>query len=273
MKIQFQNENVIIFESAIYRTTTCLIKDDKHLFLVDPNLLPIEINFIKNVFDAERSSKECVLAFTHSDYDHIIGYGKFKEYKTLASKAFVDTDDKINQLDAIRKFDDQYYVGRDYTVEYPSIKLIIDGEEERVIGNDLYQFYPAPGHTSDGILIFNKTKGVLVVGDYLSNIEFPFVYDEFQHYLSTLQTLEKIIETEEVNLLVVGHGDATVSKAEMINRIQDSRAYLLNLQDSILHNNPFDLNSLLSKYHFPKGLIKSHEENVKLLRKEFENRK
>jgi len=72
MKIQYQDTNLVVFESALFRTTTSLIIGNDHIVIVDPNWFPIELNFIWNFIQALDITVEKYLLFTHSDYDHII---------------------------------------------------------------------------------------------------------------------------------------------------------------------------------------------------------
>jgi len=270
MKIQHQSPHLTIFESAIYRTTTTLIKGKDYLLLIDPNWLPIEIAFIQQIVEEEESGKEKFLLFTHSDYDHILGYKAFPDFKTIASQAFVDKADKEQVVEEIRKFDDEYYVERPYLIEYPNINIALNEPITKMsLQEDQYTFYQAKGHTNDGLLVWNQTKGILVVGDHLSNIEFPFIYDSLSNYRRTLQSLQQIIATNQVAILITGHGDSTTDVSEMKRRITADLQYLVDLEQSIIAGTPVDLSSLLAQYPFPKGLAKCHQDNIVLVEKEF----
>jgi glyoxylase-like metal-dependent hydrolase (beta-lactamase superfamily II) len=65
---------------------------------------------------------------------------------------------------------------------------------------------PAPGHTDDGLIVSLPDEHLLVVGDYLSALEIPGVYDSVSAYRSTLETLVGVIERERPQYVVVGHG-------------------------------------------------------------------
>ena len=269
MKIQYQDAGLVVFESALFRTTTTLIIGDDYLLLVDPNWFPIELDFIGSYIQDLDHRGEKYLLFTHSDYDHIIGYQTFKEYTTIASQNFVDNPDKQKVLDQIILLDDDNYVKRAYEVIYPVINLVIKKHKEQIsLGSDEYTFHQGRGHNKDGLITLNKSKGILVVGDYLSNIEFPYLYDSFKLYKETLLTLEHIINDNEIKTLVSGHGDVTHLKSEMVKRIKDSRSYISSLEFSIKNDSPFDLQSLLSKYDFPEVMTKFHNKNIKLLKEE-----
>lgn len=269
MTIQYQDTQLIIFESELFRTTTSLVIGKQYLLLVDPNWLPGEIDCIEEWIDKLGKGKEKYLLFTHSDYDHIIGYGRFKAYKTIASQAFTDNTQQASILDQIREFDDQYYIKRDYEITYPRIDQPIAGDGVRLnLHEDEYIFFQAPGHNPDGLITFNKTKNVLLLGDYLSNIEFPYLYDSYEAYQATLDKLERLISTEDVAFLISGHGDYTSDQQEMRKRISDARSYLSQLMESIQSETAFNFDELMKTYDFPGIMRKFHDGNVKLVKKE-----
>jgi hydroxyacylglutathione hydrolase len=269
MKIQYETEGLVIFESALFRTTSTLIYTQEYLLLIDPNWLPIEIDFIADFTDKHGKNKKRFLLFTHSDYDHIIGYGKFKDFETIASQNFLINPDQADILNQINHFDDENYIKRNYKIEFPRIdKPIHGGHEGLIINTDTYQFYQAKGHNRDGLITFNNTRGILIVGDYLSNIEFPYIYESLSEYKKTLATLEEIINTQSVNLLITGHGDFTNSQDEMALRIKESKQYLTELENAILNNVEFDFRNLFKRYEFSGIMMRFHEGNVKVVSKE-----
>ena len=270
MKIQYQRDDLIVFESALFRTTTSLIIGDTYVLLIDPNWLPIELDFIQKTVEEVGEGKEKYLLFTHSDYDHIIGYGQFKEYTTIASKNFINNPSKENVLRDIAKFDDEYYVKRAYSVEYPRIDKIIAGEKEQwMLGLEQYTFFQATGHNADGLFLYNHNKKLLIAGDYLSNVEFPYIYHSVQCYLDTLLKFENLLQEETVSLLVAGHGDVTSDTAEMFTRIKDSQQYIKELVESVTSDKDFEEAAWLEKYDFPIIMKQFHLKNIELATREF----
>jgi len=266
MHHQLSSENLVVFESALFRTTSTCIRTEEYLLLVDPNWLPAEVDYLRRFAGLHGDVKELFLLFTHSDYDHIIGYGAFPGFSTIASQRFVDNPDRNAQLQQAIDWDDEYYIRRDYApLTYPVIDLPVGGDgQEMQIGRDNYVFYQAPGHNYDGLLTFNRSRGILVVGDYLSNVEFPYVYHSFSAYRATLATLAKLIASGDVKVLVTGHGDHTTDAAEMARRIADSYAYLDALDTSVANGTEFDFDGLMRRYEFPGIMRKFHDKNVAL---------
>lgn len=271
MKHQLSSPNLTIFESELFRTTsTCVVTDD-YILLVDPNWLPSEIKALQRFTNEHGSGKEQYLLFTHSDYDHIIGYGAFPDFATIASQRFVDNPEADKQLQQAIAWDDEYYIQRDYPLSYPSIDQAIAGEGQYLkIGEDDYVFYQAPGHNYDGLITFNRSRGILIVGDYLSNIEFPYVYHSFAAYRTTLQALEAIIASGEANVLITGHGDHTTERGEMERRVAVSRAYLDGVESAVRSGTEFDFTGLMKAYDFPGVMGAFHGKNLVVAKEEFQ---
>ncbi|MCB0668648.1 MAG: MBL fold metallo-hydrolase [Saprospiraceae bacterium] len=269
MKIQLEKEGLVIFESVLYRTTTTLVIHQDYLLLVDPNWLPSELSFISDYINKLNGVfPNKYLLFTHSDYDHIIGYGKFRDFQSIASHAFVSNPYQSKILNQIREFDNQYYVSRDYRISYPDIDHAIEGDRQLNSGSETFHFFQAPGHAMDAIITYVESAGILIVGDYLSNIEFPFIDHNFQAYYRTLEKLDSLLSTLDVKILITGHGDYTQRKEEMLGRLLFAREYLDDLKDSVIYGNPYDLNKLASQFDFFEGMKEAHRANFQLTQRE-----
>ena len=116
------------------------------------------------------------------------------------------------------------------------------------------------------MITYQPDRGLLIVGDYLSNVEFPFVYHSVSDYRRTLTTLEEILTQGGVRLLISGHGDPTDDRREMQRRIDDSRRYLDDLEHSVRGDRPFDLPGLYRRYGFPTVMEAFHRGNEKIMR-------
>lgn len=269
MKIQLEIPNLTIFESALFRTTSTVIQTLDSIIVIDPNWLPNEIKYIRYYVDRIKGEKPIYLFFTHSDYDHIIGYNAFPDATIIASKAFVENPDKAKIIEQINAFDDENYIKRKYDIEYPKVDIVIDENGQKVeIGETTLQFFNAFGHNVDGLFLWIESLGILVVGDYLSNIEFPYIYHSYQSYLATLETAETLINTQKIKFLITGHGDFTIDFEGMNQRLSDSRNYINSVINCIQNNQDFDLNTLWQQYDFPRVMTRFHNANLKLIKKE-----
>ncbi|MEM9822953.1 MAG: MBL fold metallo-hydrolase [Bacteroidota bacterium] len=266
MKIQYQNEHLIIFESALYRTTTTLFYNEDVLLLVDPNWLPTEIQSIKKTVNQLRGHRRLLVLFTHSDYDHIIAWKAFPEAETIASQAFVEQPQKKKILQQILDFDQMYYIERTYPLQYPDIDWVIERDGQNLhFGQTRLTFYLAPGHNLDGMFTLIDSKGIWIAGDYLSNIEFPFIYHSSLAYEKTLEKVDYILRHHHVQLLVPGHGDHTTDQAEIQNRKEEDLKYIRRLRSAIKRGQPFDEDLLWQRYRFSGGMRGFHNENIKII--------
>jgi glyoxylase-like metal-dependent hydrolase (beta-lactamase superfamily II) len=268
MKIQYNNQGITIFESALYRTTTTIVSIGHALLIVDPNWVPDEITFIQDFISANYARHRQYLVFTHSDYDHIIGYGAFLGATVIASQNFVLNAEKVRILDQIRAFDNQFYITRSYPVTYPHADIIIcdDGQKILIEGQEIY-FYHAQGHVRDGLFVLIPDKNCWIAGDYLSNIEIPMVDDDFDAYHETLLKASNLInEYKTIHLLITGHGDHAGDREEVNKRIGNDLQYLSMLKiaiaDGQMHISD-RLTRLILGYSQNPEMMKIHEINVR----------
>lgn len=265
--IKYQTNNVTVFQSVLYKTTSLVIRTEDCIIVVDPNLLPEEVLEIRQHVDKLNEDKPIYLIFTHSDWDHIIGYGAFQDAIVIASEAFHEREDKENILNQITRFDDQYYLDRSYPVLYPivDIPVLCDGQSLE-IGHTKLTFYRAEGHTNDGIFAVVEPLGIWIAGDYLSDVEFPFIYHDSSIYEQTIGKTDKILQCHNIRLLVPGHGTATDIKEEIIFRKVLSYRYIQELRKAVNDNS--DHSFLIQGYKYRQDQMKSHNENVALIKRE-----
>ncbi len=112
--IQYKTEQVTVFQSALYQTTSTIVETSDLPLVVDPTWLPQEVMEIRHYVDMIAQERPIYLMFTHSDFDHIIGYGAFPEAITSGSKEMEEHPEKEQCLEMITQFDHKYYLGRDY---------------------------------------------------------------------------------------------------------------------------------------------------------------
>ncbi|MBU6341941.1 MAG: MBL fold metallo-hydrolase [Bacteroidetes bacterium] len=270
-KIIYRDPHITIFQSALFQTNSTVIKTDDVVMVVDPCWLPDEVMEIRNYVDRIKEFRPVYLIFTHSDYDHIIGYKAFEADKVFISQAMADNPLKDRVLEQAIDFDEKFYVDRPYPIEYPEADFHVfrDGVQFRR-GQTKLTFYLAPGHTADSMMMVVWQLGLCLAGDYLSNIEFPFIYSSSVDYVHTLEKLPRIHDRNWFTRLVPGHGDPALTINDWLQRRTESLAYIYALRESIASGVPFDENSLWARYRFPRLQQKYHADNVNLMIREFE---
>lgn len=270
-KIIFRDPNVTIFQSALFQTNSTVVRTEDVVLVVDPAWLPEEVANIRHYVESIREDRSLFLIFTHSDFDHIIGFKAFKADKVFMSDAMANNPQKEAVLSQMNEFDQQYYIKRPYPLEYPEGDFMVyrDGVQYRH-NNTKMAFYLTPGHTSDSMMVVVWQLGLCIAGDYLSDIEFPFIYHSSIDYEQTLHKLPRIHDRNWFTRLIPGHGNPSLSITDWLQRRTESLAYLYAVRESIATEVPFDTDSLWKRYEFPHLQIKYHEQNVALMRREFE---
>ncbi len=256
--IQFKDKNLTVFQSALYKTTTAVIDTEEALIMTDPNWLPEEVQEIRNYISQHIGNKKLYTIYTHSDFDHIIGASAFPEAYVVASEEFSNNEHKEEIKKQIEEFDQKYYIYRNYTPAYPNVdyQVVNDGETLQ-IGNVTLYFYKSPGHTSDGIFTVIEPYGIFLSGDYLSDVEFPFIFSGYRDYVSTVDKGIRIFKEHPIYYHVPGHGTTTVDRKEITRRVEISRYYLEQLGKGNEQLEEF----CQKEYDFFEGMRDIHESN------------
>ena len=267
--IAFQQNRITVFQSALFQTTSAVVEGNGFVLVVDPTWLPQEVEDIAAHVREIRAGRDLYLLFTHSDFDHVLGCGAFPDAITIASQAFRDNPNKERSVQAVRAWDSEYYIQRPYTVSYPEISIAAASDrQELVLGETRFTFYGAPGHNPDGFWTVIEPHGVLIAGDYLSDIEFPYIYQSSAAYEQTLKKLDGILEQHSISLLIPGHGQVTTNQAEMRLRQQQSFEYITELRGFVAEGDQAAIDAMLQRYLFPLGIKSFHEGNQTLMRQE-----
>ena len=267
--ILFQQDQLTVFQSALFQTNSAVIEGDGFVLIVDPTWLPQEVEEVARHVRSVRARRDLYLLFTHSDFDHILGYGAFPEATTIASQTFADNPNKECSVQAVRAWDGEYYVQRPYDIRYPDTDIAAarDGQE-LVLGGTRLTFYGAPGHNPDGLFTVIEPHGILLAGDYLSDIEFPYIYQSSTAYEETLEKLDDILERHSIRVLVPGHGQIATDQGQMRERQRRSFGYIGEMRAHLAVGDQAALDAMLVDCAFPLGMKSFHEGNQKLMLEE-----
>lgn len=270
-RIIFRDPQVTVFQSVLFQTNSTVVRTDDLVLVVDPAWLPEEVLSIRHYVDEIRGKRPVFLIFTHSDFDHIIGYKAFEADKVFTTEAMALNPKKEQRIQDVLEFDEKYYIERPYPIEYPTadFQVFRDGVQYR-LGQTKMTFYLAPGHTADSMMVVVWQLGLCLAGDYLSDIEFPFIDHSSVEYERTLEKMPRIHDRNWFTRLVPGHGVPSLSLNDWLRRRTESLAYIYALRESIATDVLFDEDSLWSRYHFPRVQREYHLKNVELMRQEYE---
>nr|WP_042144531.1 MBL fold metallo-hydrolase [Paucisalibacillus sp. EB02] len=261
----FKENNITVFQSSLYMTTSAIIESNEAIIMTDPNWLQGEIEEIRNFIDKHLSNRDLYIIYTHSDFDHIIGSGAFPEAKVIATEELKNNPDKEEIVNRIYDFDQRYYIKRNYVPTYPVVDIPISTTGQKINLGDLsLTFYKAPGHTNDSLFTIVEPYGILLTGDYLSDVEFPFIFSNYKDYVDTINKSSYIMNNYDIKYLIPGHGSVTKKKQEMLHRINFSKYYLQQLINDI-----GDLeNECRTKFRFFVGMKSIHFDNKRIATEE-----
>lgn len=263
--IQYQSEQLTVFQSVLYQTTSAVLKTDGAFVVVDPNWLPHEVLQIKEYIQLIRTDEPIYVVYTHSDFDHVIGSGAFPDATIIATEELANHSNRGGIEREIFDFDQGYYLERFYTPVFPEvdIKIVKDGQTVEIGGFTMY-FYKAPGHTKDSLFTIVQPLGLFLSGDYLSDVEFPFISSSYYDYMTTINKAGMLFQQHSITTHVPGHGSTTINVKEMADRLSFSKYYLEELA-----NNPRSLeHECQRKYRFFDGMKEMHEGNIRKLKDE-----
>jgi len=267
--ILYKDNHTLVIQSSLFQTNSTVIETEDFILAADPCWLPEEVEYIRRYIDERKGDKPFYLLFTHSDYDHIIGYKAFPGAKVIGTANMIGNSKKEAILEQIREFDDSYYLKRNYEITYPEIDYKVEKNKQTLkLGKYTFTFYMANGHTNDGIFTLIEPLGIWIAGDYLSDIEFPYIYSNSRDYEKTLEITEEIVKQHRIKLLIPGHGSVTGDSEEIEKRIRDSKEYISKTRQLMTENKELETYSVLNHYSFPRIMKKFHEGNVNLLKKE-----
>ena len=171
--------------------------------LIDSPVFPDELELLPQIAAQSGFRIQALLA-THGDWDHLLGRLAFPELALGVGEPTalrLRAEPGVAQRE-LRDADDEHYVTRPRPLALGSYQVLpVPGKVE--LGSEELELHPADGHTDDGMALFARWCGLLVCGDYLSDVEIPRVRS-LASYRATLARLGALVE--EAENVVPGHG-------------------------------------------------------------------
>ncbi|MBA3455024.1 MAG: MBL fold metallo-hydrolase [Deltaproteobacteria bacterium] len=193
-----------VLTSGIWQTTTTIVSEGEGCFVIDPAYFPRELEQIASRA-RDLGGAQGVL-FTHGHWDHVMGHTALPGAPVWVSQVLADgiatADPRVARyLEDAREFDSRWYVPRPDGHRWPTaLHGIRDDEVLRVAGISARTLH-LPGHSPEGLGLV--IEDVLVVGDYLSPCEIPFI-DDATAYRQTLARLLDLLR--DLREAIPGHG-------------------------------------------------------------------
>jgi hydroxyacylglutathione hydrolase len=189
------------FEGFLWETTSLLVLGEAESLVVDPAISADEVAGIgRRALELGAPVRQVLI--THGDWDHVCGIGGFPDALVAMGE---ETAEKVTtgaaEKSVQRAVDALGFV--------PSGPPRVDRPFERgkavSLGPFVVETFPLVGHTPDGTGFRLRELGLLVVGDYLSAVEFPFATSP-PAYRLTLAGLIDVLREDPPETVIPGHG-------------------------------------------------------------------
>lgn len=223
MRVVAVHRDAVVVTSRMWQTTATAIRAGGEAMLVDSPYFPDELEVLPQVL-AQAGFEVRALIATHADFDHLLGRLAFPGLslglcESSAGRLRAEPGAAQREL---RDEDARTYSVRPRPLSLGSVQsLPVPGRLD--LGPEEFELHPAEGHTSDGMAVLAPHAGVLLCGDYLSDVEIPLVGGSAPAYLATLARLAPLVERAEV--VVPGHG-SPLERDVALRLLEEDAAYV-----------------------------------------------
>jgi glyoxylase-like metal-dependent hydrolase (beta-lactamase superfamily II) len=219
------HRDALVVTSRLWQTNAVALRAGGEALLIDSPYFPDELEALPALLSQAGFEPDGLLA-THADFDHLLGRAA---YSGLALGVGEETALRLRaepgaaQRD-LRDHDDELYVVRSAPLSLGAVQALpVPGRVD--LGDQELELHPAEGHTADGLAVLSPSHGVLVVGDYLSDVEIPMISPggSLAAYRATLARLAPLVEQAET--VVSGHGSPR-GRDETLRILDEDAEYL-----------------------------------------------
>jgi glyoxylase-like metal-dependent hydrolase (beta-lactamase superfamily II) len=249
------HRDVLVVKSALLQTNCVIVRGEIHedkaavpategsvgerenarwqaeTFVIDSPILPDELDALPALLQQAGFPSPSGLLATHGDWDHLLGRLAFPGLalgvaESTAARVAAQPGAAQREL---RDFDGGLYIERSRPLALGAVQALpVPGRCD--VGEQVLELHATEGHTADGMAVLIAWAGVLVVGDYMSEIELPSLSEggDADAYLRTLERLAALVrESEHV---VPGHGPV-MDRGQALAVVEEDVAYLLSLRE------------------------------------------
>lgn len=224
-------ENVHVRQSRAFWMNSTVLLDSEHTILVDPGVLPSELDEIAKLVNQAEPEKVSLL-FTHGHWDHVLGAPWWPKARVLAhdrcAAAIARDVEKIRTESA--KIAKEH--GEAWRAPFSPPRIDDASSGQRFLKLDPWKIVlrDAYGHSDSQLSVHVPELGLLVAADMLSDIEIPILNTSPAVYRATLETLRPLAEGGAIETLVPGHGSIAFGPEAVVERVRRDLAYLAALE-------------------------------------------
>ena len=223
------HEDAIVVTSLMWQTTATALRAGGETMLIDSPYFPDELELLPTVL-AQAGFEPTALLATHGDFDHLLGPLAFPGMSLgVAESTMARIRAKPGEAQReLRDEDSDTYVARPRPLALGQTQALpVPGKLG--LGEQELELHPTAGHVDDGMAIFAPWLGVLCVGDYVSDVEIPWMHESgsLPEYRGTLARLAGLVERAE--LVIPGHGTPH-ARDRALELIEEDVEYLDELE-------------------------------------------
>jgi glyoxylase-like metal-dependent hydrolase (beta-lactamase superfamily II) len=233
--------DVILLTSRIWQTNCTIVRDGEECFVIDSPILPEELQALPSLLEQSGLRLSGLLA-THGDWDHLLGRLAFPQAALGCAESTVTRmhGSPGEPQRELRAFDEQFYLERPNPLTLGSPQALPSPLQALPVPGRLQigtpptrelELHRAEGHTADGMAVWIPWARVLVVGDYLSDVEIPFFAEgggATTAFRATLERLRPLLADAEY--VVPGHGHV-LDSATAAQVLEEDLAYLRAVEE------------------------------------------
>jgi glyoxylase-like metal-dependent hydrolase (beta-lactamase superfamily II) len=195
------------FQAKRWETGSLLVVAGGEALVADPSFAPQEIQAIKAEAD-RRAGRASYLLVTHSHFDHTCGIGQFPEATVVAGSATAEVIETGAAAAQLQSAAEEW--GMRWPAELRVDRAVASGVEVS-IGPFRIRAIEASGNTLDGTAFLLLDQGILIAGDFLGSVIYPFLEGPPALARATVERLLAALDESEVRWIVPGHGPALSS--------------------------------------------------------------
>ena len=190
------------FQTPLWQTNSLLAVADGEALVCDPAYTADEIMDIRTEAESRAGNIGTVL-LTHADFDHTCGIGSIPDAEVVAGATTEALVASGEAAEALRRQAIEW--GESWSDEL-RVDRVVEADETVECGPFRVLALEAAGHTADGLAFLLLDQGVLLPGDYLSPMTYPFATASVADALATTRRLLAVLDEHRPDWTVPGHG-------------------------------------------------------------------
>jgi len=224
---------VRVRQSRAYAMNSTLLLHPEHAIVVDPGVLPSELDDLKRAVDETRP-EQVTLFLTHAHWDHVLGLPWWPDARVIAHDRFAAEvrRDRARILDEVQSLAAEH--GETWTAGFEPFAPHepMSGMRFAKLGPWRVVWRDAFGHCDSQLSLHLPESRTLLAADMLSDIEIPGLNRPPAVYRDTLEALLPLAENGAIETLIPGHG-SIASGAEVLERLRRDLDYLAALEAGV----------------------------------------